>query len=154
MSLRMLGVRLLGISLLLAAPLLRAESLLMARVPQDFPEAMLSLQSAIAEHGYTLSRVQRVDIGLTSSGFATDKYRIVFFAKPAELRELSARYVELLPYLPLKLTIFAEKDETLIVTTNPAIYKAIVTDPALHPIFERWSADIHSMLEQLRRSEL
>ena len=44
---------------------------------------MAVLQHAIGTQGYTLSRVQRVDIGLTESGFKTDKYRVVFFGKPA-----------------------------------------------------------------------
>lgn len=127
-----------------------AETLLMARSPQNFPEAMLSLQGTIVEHGYTVSRVQRVDIGLTSSGFATDKYRIVFFGKPAEVRELSRRYPELIPYLPLKLTIFAEKEETLIVTANPEIFRAMVPDPRFAPVIDRWSRDIQSMMESLR----
>ncbi len=35
----------------------------------SFPEAMNALQSAIAEEGYKVSRVQRVDIGLTGSGY-------------------------------------------------------------------------------------
>ncbi|HEY9149909.1 MAG TPA: DUF302 domain-containing protein, partial [Gammaproteobacteria bacterium] len=50
----------------------QAEGLLMVRSAQSFPEAMLTLQGAIELQGYTLSRVQRVDIGLTASGFTTD----------------------------------------------------------------------------------
>ncbi|HEB66665.1 MAG TPA: hypothetical protein ENI93_01830, partial [Gammaproteobacteria bacterium] len=50
---------------LLAMPAL-AEDLLMARIPMTFPEAMLKLQNVLKQHGQTLSRVQRVDIGLTA----------------------------------------------------------------------------------------
>ena len=80
------------LSLLLLAtvslPLL-AEEMLMARSRQSFPETMLTLQEAIVEQGYTLSRVQRVDIGLTASGFTTDKYRVVFLGKADEVHALS-----------------------------------------------------------------
>ncbi|MEK7797111.1 MAG: DUF302 domain-containing protein, partial [Pseudomonadota bacterium] len=52
--------------LLLAAPA-QADELLMARVERSFPEAMNALQQSIQDHGYKVTRVQRVDIGLTSS---------------------------------------------------------------------------------------
>ena len=58
-----------------------AEEILMARSLQPFPETMLALQDSIRDHGYTLSRVQRVDIGLTGMGYKTDKYRIVSWKK-------------------------------------------------------------------------
>jgi uncharacterized protein (DUF302 family) len=86
---------------------------------QSFPEAMLTLQGAIELQGYTLSRVQRVDIGLTASGFATDMYRVVFLGKIEEVRELTEQYPELIPYLPLKIAVFAEGNETLLVTYDP-----------------------------------
>ena len=90
-----------------------AEDLLMFRSKQTFPEAMLALQTSIAEHGYTLSRVQRVDIGLTKSGYKTDKYRIVFFGKSSEVNAIKFAEPELIPYLPLKIAIFAEGQETM-----------------------------------------
>ena len=43
-----------------------ADDLIMRRVAMTFPEAMNALQTSIAQEGYTVSRVQRVDIGLTS----------------------------------------------------------------------------------------
>ncbi len=57
----------------------QAAGLLMARSDLEFPEAMLKLQVSIRDHGYIITRVQRVDIGLTHSGYVTDKYRVVFF---------------------------------------------------------------------------
>lgn len=127
--------------------------LLMARSEQGFPEAMLALQNAIASHGYTLSRVQRVDIGLTASGFETDKYRIVFFGKPAEVRDLSARYPHLIPYLPMKMTIFAENGQTLLVTEDMTRLQALATTPELTALFQRWKDDILSMIRELRFEE-
>ena len=81
-----------------------AEDLLAARSTQSFPEAMLMLQESIREHGYTVSRVQRVDIGLTNMGYQTDKYRVVFFGKIDEVRELSNRHPEMIPYLPVEIS--------------------------------------------------
>lgn len=141
--------------LLFAAMLLgtfsaRAEYLLMARSTQGFPETMLTLQTSLKEHGYTISRVQRVDIGLTSSGFETDKYRIVFFGKTGEQRALVDKYPHLIPYLPLKMTLFAEGNETIIVTEDYTRLNELATDEELANLFMRWRNDVLSILDELR----
>lgn len=130
-----------------------AEQLLMARSTQAFPEAMLTLQNAIGAHGYTVSRVQRVDIGLTSSGFKTDKYRVVFFGKPEEIRSLSAAHPELIPYLPLKATIFAERDQAVVVTANPAEFSDFVRDPQVRRVLLRWRHDLRAILDEVRNAQ-
>ena len=126
------------LSLCLWSSNLWAEDLLMARSTQSFPEAMLTLQEAIAAQGYTLSRVQRVDIGLTASGFTTDKYRVVFLGKAAEQAYLSEHYPELIPYLPLKIAVFAEDKDTLLVTANPIQFRNFYPEAELQPYFQRW----------------
>lgn len=126
------------------------DQLLMMRSTQSFPETMLSLQKAITEYGYTVSRVQRVDIGLTSSGFETDKYRIVFFGKPKEIRDLSARYPQLIPYLPLKITLFAERDETLLTTFDPGLLSSLASDDNFRQQAMRWRNDIVAIFDELR----
>ncbi|MBI5462989.1 MAG: DUF302 domain-containing protein [Gammaproteobacteria bacterium] len=131
----------------------RAEDLLMARSHAQFEESMAALQQAIGAQGYTLSRVQRVDIGLTASGFTTDKYRVVFFGKPAEIRALSADHPDLIPYLPLQIAIFAEGDETLLIAANPVHLTAAYTDPELGAVFARWEQDLRAILDAVRQAE-
>ena len=131
----------------------QAEDLLMVRSKQSFPEAMLSLQGAIEAAGYTLSRVQRVDIGLTASGFATDMYRVVFLGKLDEVKYLTEHHPELIPYLPLKIAVFAEGDETLLVTYNPEIIGGFFPQPELQPYFARWERDLRNMFEVVRETE-
>jgi len=84
------------ISVLLMPPVL-AEDLLMVRSRLAFPEAMVALQDVISKKGYKVVRVQRVDIGLTGMGYKTDKYRVVFFSKLEEMRELSSKHPEMIP---------------------------------------------------------
>lgn len=134
-----------------AAP--HAEDLLMVRSPAQFEESMAALQEAIAAQGYTVSRVQRVDIGLTEFGYQTDKYRVVFFGRPDEVRALSARYPELVPHLPLQVAIFAEGEETLLVTANPLDLAASYANPELERTFARWERDVRSILEKVRQAE-
>jgi len=127
--------------------------LMMVRSTQSFPEAMLSLQNAINQQGYTVSRVQRVDIGLTSSGYQTDKYRVVFLGKADELHALTAKYPELIPYLPWKIVIFAERDETLLVTHDPENFTKFFPDDDLGKTFARWHKDLQAILATVRAGE-
>ncbi len=142
--------------LLLAAlgrPVL-ADDLLMARAPHPFPEAMLDLQTAIAEHGYHVSHVQRVDVGLGRSGFKTDKYRIVFFGKADEVRELLQRHPALAPYLPLKITLFAEADDTLLTTFDPTMLTRLAPQDADFILrLKRWKNDLRSIFHEMREGD-
>ncbi len=130
----------------------QSEQLIMARVAQSFPETMLALQGAIGEHGYKVTRVQRVDIGLTSSGYNTDKYRVVFFAKPDELRNMVEQFPQLLAYLPLKINIFAENSETLLNTVDPVELGILANSEVLHQQLQRWKNDILSIIDDVRRT--
>jgi len=124
-----------------------ASNLIMARSHERFPEAMLTLQTSIKEHGYTVARVQRIDIGLTGMGFKTDKYRVVFVGKKDEIQYLTKKYPDLTPYMPPKVSIFAEDDDTVIVTVNPAVYKEMIDDEEDRRIFDRWENDVYSVFK-------
>jgi uncharacterized protein (DUF302 family) len=130
-----------------------AEEILMARSRQPFPEAMLALQESIRDHGYTVSRVQRVDIGLTGMGYQTDKYRIVFMGKIGEIREIVQKAPRMIPYLPLKISIFAEDGQTILVTANPELYAAIAGAAVDPVIFERWESDLRSIFHDVSQTE-
>jgi len=127
-----------------------AEELIMMRSPQPFPEAMTELQDSIVAHGYTVSRVQRIDIGLTGRGYKTDKYRIVFAGKIDEIRLLIEKAPQLIPYLPPKIAIFAEGDQTVLVTLNPSVYAEIAGDDIDPVFFERWESDLRSIFSDVR----
>jgi uncharacterized protein (DUF302 family) len=126
-----------------------AEEIIMTRSTLSFPEAMLALQESIREHGYTVSRVQRIDIGLTGMGYKTDKYRIVFAGKIDEIREMTRRSPQLAAYLPPKISIFAESGHTVLVTLNPEIYAEIAGDTIDPVIFDRWSSDLRSIFHDV-----
>lgn len=132
---------------------LNAEEILMARSLQPFPEAMLALQESIRDHGYTISRVQRVDIGLTGMGYKTDKYRIVFLGKIDEVREIAGKAPQMIPYLQLKISIFAEDNQTILITSNPKLYAAIAGNAVDPAIFERWESDLRSIFHDVSMSE-
>jgi len=94
--------------------------------------------------------VQRVDIGLSKSGFKTDRYRLVFFGKGSEIETLRKKYPSLIPYLPLKIVIFAEAEETLLVALNPKQLMRMYREPLLQSIFSRWQQDVINIMRVVR----
>jgi hypothetical protein len=77
-------------------------------------------------------------------------YRIVFFGKPEEIRSLTAAHPQLIPYLPLKMTLFAEQEETLLVALDPtALYEVVPTEEFRYRL-QRWKNDIQAVMDELR----
>ena len=136
-----------------SSSLLLADDMLMVRTKQTFPEAMLTLQTSIKEHGYAVTRVQRIDIGLTGMGYKTDKYRVVFVGKPDEIQYLIDKYPVLAAYMPPQISIFAEQGDTVLVTANPMIYAQMITDNADKVLFQRWESDVYSVFDDIRNAE-
>jgi uncharacterized protein (DUF302 family) len=139
-------------ALVITSSLANAAHINMVRVKNTFPETMLRLQEVIKEHGYKLSRVQRVDIGLTMSGYQTDKYRVVFFGKHDELRWIIRSHPELIPYLPLKIAIYAENRDTILAIYNPNILFE-PKDVKMQEIISRWEKDLESIFKAMREFE-
>ncbi len=109
--------------------------LAMARSVQPFPETMAYVQQHLSEAGYRIAHIQQVDVGLRSHGYESDKYQVILFANKAEMDLLLQRYPEVVAYLPWKLTLFAEEDQTLVVGIDPAtlieLFPALKTEVAL-----------------------
>lgn len=139
--------------LIFASMAAQAQDVLIARSALSFPEAMSALQNSIIEHKYTLSRVQRIDVGLQKAGFKIDLYRVVFFGKQKELKWISDESPSLLAYLPLKIAIFAEGNETLAVAINPIHYSDVNNKQVLNELLVRWSKDMQSILKDFRLAE-
>lgn len=128
---------------------LLADGLFMVRSNLAFPEAMTVLQNSLIKHGYKISRVQRVDVGLTKNKYKTDKYRVVFYGKAREVGEIANKYPDFIPYLPLKIAIFAEGEQTLLVATNPDEYERMYKEPGMSSYFKRWKTDLRSVLKDV-----
>ena len=130
----------------------RADGLLMARSLQLFPEAMTSLQSAISARGYKITRLQEVNENLARRDYKSDMYRVVFFGKYEEIKALTAQHPELIPFLPLNITIFAEGNQSILVSAHPQELKKFFPDPRLKPVFERWEKDVAEIMDEVREA--
>jgi len=127
-----------------------ADGLIMARVNAPFPEAMTLLQSAISSRGYTITRLQQVNENLARREFKSDMYRVVYFGKLDEVRQVTAAHPELIPFLPLNITIFAEGEQAILVASHPQSLQKFFPDPALKPVFDRWEKDVDDIMDELR----
>lgn len=148
MKTRMMAVFLL-VFLLFFSHSVMAEKTLMTRMNQEFDIASEELVTKLEEYGYSVAHIQRCDGGLTDFGYKTDLYRVVFFGKIEEVRNLSASYPQIVPYLPLKILMFAENEETVFVALNPDELGKFFKDKNLKIQFRRWTNDINAIFEEL-----
>lgn len=131
----------------------QADELLIVRSAQNFEEAMSTLQAAIKDQGYKVTKVQRVDVGLEAKGYKTDRYRVVFYGKPGEIEALAAKYPNLVPYLPLSIAIFAEEGNTILTTARPSLLKQFYPEVALKPVFDQWEKDLEKIFDTVRETK-
>ena len=137
--------------LILALPVTAfAEDLIMRRIAMTFPETMNALQASIAEEGFKVSRVQRVDIGLTTSGYNTAEYRIVFFMREDVVHDMVKQHPELIPFLPLKITIFAERSDTILVTLNPMKLAEFFPYLKMEKTFSEWNDEVNRIVDRVQ----
>ena len=131
----------------------RADGLVMARSLQMFPEAMTTLQNSISARGYKITRLQEVNENLARRDFKSDMYRVVFFGKYDEIKALSAQNPNLIPFLPLSITIYAEDNQAILVSAHPREFEQFFPDPTLKPVFERWEKDIIQIMGEVREAK-
>jgi len=128
-----------------------AENILMARSPHNFDVTLQVASKSIEEHGYTISHIQKCDGGLGDFGYKTDLYSLLFIGKPAEIRRLTKKYPKIIPYVPLKLAIYAEEEETLAAIINPMELAPMFPEKELQVQFSRWKSDFDSILDDIRK---
>lgn len=136
--------------LVLSVPsLAKAEDMLMARVAMPAEVVFAYLETSIEEHGYAIAHIQLCDGGMSDFGFESDFYRVVFFGKIEEARMISEHYPELSSYIPLKIAVIAERDETLMSVLNPQVLARFYSDQRLQIQFGRWENDLQSIFQDV-----
>ncbi len=127
------------------------ESILSARSAYDFDATLDKLKDIIEKHGYTVAHVQLCDGGLKKMGYETDHYQVVFFGKIDEVREMSEKHPELVPFMPFKALIFAEGKQTVVSIVNPE--SLLELDPQLETLrdeLQSWRMAFEGILNDIR----
>jgi uncharacterized protein (DUF302 family) len=135
---------------LLISVQVHAGTLLMARSTEQAEVSMSVLQDALKGYDYTIAHVQKCDGGMEEFDYKTDYYRVVFFGKIEEVRPIIDKHPEMAAYLPLKITVFAENKESVVVTVDPLQLSAFFNDAELNIQFVRWHNDLRAILDEVR----
>ena len=119
-----------------------AENMLMGRIPMRAEIVLEYVKTSVEEHGYSVAHIQLCDGGMADFGYKSDFYRVVFFGKVQEVRVIAERYPELVSYVPLKIAVIAEKDETLLAVLNPQALAPFYADEEVQIQLSRWYSDL------------
>jgi hypothetical protein len=57
------------------------------------------------------------------------------------------------PNFPIKISVFAEDGQTILITSNRRLFAAIAGDAVDPVIFERWESDLRSIFHDVSMSE-
>lgn len=129
-----------------------ADNMLMGRIALRAEIVLEYVKTSIEEHGYSVAHTQLCDGGMKDFGYESDVYRVVFFGKLDEVRRAAERHPELVSYLPLKLAVIAEKNETLLAVLDPEALAPFFSDNEVQIQLGRWHNDLVSILEDVRRA--
>jgi uncharacterized protein (DUF302 family) len=151
MSTHLLRGLVLGLAMLLANAA-TADNMLMGRIPMRAEIVLEYVKTSVEEHGYQVAHIQLCDGGMKDFGYKSDTYRVVFFGKLEEVRTATERYPELVSYLPLKLAVIAEEDETLLAVLDPEALAPFFSEEAVKTQLGRWHSDLVSILDDVRRA--
>jgi len=133
---------------------LAGQGMLMARSSRPAETVMEELQAALKQSGYAIAHIQKCDGGMAEFGYKSDFYRVIFFGKADQVRELVKRVPEMAAYLPLKIVVFAEREDTVMAAIDPLDLPVNTgQDPELTRQLEAWRDDIRRVLERVRSAQ-
>lgn len=140
--------------LLMLSSTVYAENMIMLRVNNSYDNAMISVKEKLKGYGYQIAHIQKCDGGMKSMGYISDEYKVIFFGKLKEVRELSKKYPQIIPYIPLKIAVIKEKDSVVLVASNPSSLSPYFKQKELHTQFERWENDIRAIFKEISDVEI
>ncbi len=130
-----------------------ADEMLMLRLNMKADLAVEYLKTAVEEHGYSVAHIQLCDGGMKDFGYKSDTYRVVFFGKIEEVRQISETHPEFVAYVPLKMTVVAEGDEAVMSIVNPQTFNQYYRgDEQMRIQFARWYNDIRSIFVDMGKA--
>jgi uncharacterized protein (DUF302 family) len=142
-----------GMLVLLGMPLVvqAEDDLLSVRVNQGFDQTMEQAQEVLNKHGFSVAHIQQCDGGLQHMGYETDQYKLIFFGKLDDVRELSKIHPELIPFFPFKLAVYAEGKDTLLSVINPSSLGLMLrADAGLQAKMQGWEQEFRAVLGEVQ----
>lgn len=131
----------------------QAEDTLMVRLDLGFEETMIRMKDVVEEFGYKIVHIQKCDEGLSEFGYKTDAYKVIFFSKLNEIRNIVDNYPHLAPFVPLKIAVIKENDDIILVSLNPSTLAQFFTTRDIQLQLSRWENDIRAMMQDMLESD-
>ena len=138
---------------LLLATQAQAENMLTIRIDDSYNNVMISIKDKLSEYGYQIAHIQKCDGGLKDMGYVSDEYKLIFFGMLEEIRSLSKKFPQIIPYIPLKIAVIKEKDSVVIVALNPSTLSAYFKNKDLQIQFGRWENDLRAIFSEMTEDE-
>ncbi len=132
----------------------KAENMITIRVNNSYDNVMINIKEKLSEYGYKVAHIQKCDGGMKSMGYKSDDYKLIFFSKLKEVRELTKKYPQIIPYVPLKIAVIKEADSVVLVALNPTSLTPYFKDKELHTQFERWENDLRAIFNEMTEEKL
>ncbi len=109
----------------------------------NFINTWNTLYDEIEYNDYKIAYLQRCDVALKQRQYQTDKYRILFFGKYQDMRYLSKKYPQLVPFLPLKIVVMEDKQTSITKLVAPSVLKLLpVVELKDKKIIQKWHNDL------------
>jgi uncharacterized protein (DUF302 family) len=127
-----------------------AGSVIMEKTQYDFSHTWLNLQKYTKKQGYNIGFKQRCDLGLKKMHYKSNKYRILFFGKYQEMKDITKRNPEITPHLPLAITSiesYDDKNVTTLVSASPKEWLNLVKSKEDKAMINRWHLDILQIIK-------
>lgn len=140
--------------LLLISGIVHAENMITLRIDDSYENVMTSVKVKLNEYGYHVAHVQKCDGGMKSMGYTSDEYKVIFFGKLKEVRELTKKYPQIIPYVPLKIAVIKENDSVVLVVLNPSTLDKYFKQEELKTQFKRWENDLRSIFKDIRLANI
>ncbi|MEE9310396.1 MAG: DUF302 domain-containing protein [Cocleimonas sp.] len=128
------------------------DTILLTRVPHNFDMTLNIVKDVLKDNNFKVAHVQRCDGGLKQMGYESDKYRVVFFGRHNEVREMSKTYPELIPFMPFKILIYAEGKESVVSILSPEALKPMMKDELILKKLDQWKDEFVNILQQTKNA--
>ena len=122
---------------------------LLKKINANFNQTWYSLYNQVKKSGYQTTYLQRCDFALKQRKYESNKYRILFFGKYENMEYLSKKYPKIVPFLPLKVVVIEEKNQTLLLANMPNILLEIVRGGDVH-IINKWQKDMEDIFTKIQ----
>ena len=132
---------------LISSPAQAGNIFLTTERQSDYLAALDDLTIAIANHDYTLIKIQPVDQGLRRKGFETTSYKVVFFGDNSQVNQVLITNPEASVILPLKIILYQQGETVIASAPDLSMWEGIF-DNGLTPIIKEWQRDMHGILQE------